>query len=621
MRVRPWTSSTSERRERYVARFRDAERMRTVSPHRYWMRLGILTLLGELLAYWVVPVHAVVVDHGVRVAWLCAALLVLSWWSPVIVAFVVAALLIALRLWMRARRPKSLSITAADAPVLFAEIASLRADLGLPRIHEVLVDDEFNASMTRFGIPGWTRNTLTLGLPLMMAVTPQEMRAVVAHEAAHLVGLRCGFSRWVSRVLSITRRQAADYDTDDALGAGILDRCFKWYMGSFDAFALPLMRAVELEADAMAVAATSPEVAASSLAAAVRDDVAGELYWRPLIARAHHEPRPAPYAGLARFHRSHTPAPGVLDHHLERALAVRAGALDTHPSMRDRLAAIGATPCRRFNVDPSAADAWLGGALDRLIAALDARWVEQNADFWREQCEQGRDDEDFLDAIRDVPRAGLDVYDLLRLAALTARRGDIAEALALYRELAGREPGDPDVRFELGRFLLDRDDPAGIAHLEHAASTFRLAFPASELIHAYWSRMGDEQASRGWQQRLDEERDRLREATVERTGVTAGDAFEPSELSSAKLDYLRQTLAADGGVHRAWVARKRIRVAPEHTVVVIAFTTRRWPGHAARVRARLDEEILWRGDLLLVPRAGRTRAAADRVAAAGDTLL
>jgi Zn-dependent protease with chaperone function len=51
----------------------------------------------------------------------------------------------------------------------------------------------------RFGIFG-SRNFLVLGLPLLQAVTPTELRAVVAHELAHLSRSHGRVNVWLYRI-------------------------------------------------------------------------------------------------------------------------------------------------------------------------------------------------------------------------------------------------------------------------------------------------------------------------------------------------------------------------------------------------------------------------------------
>jgi heat shock protein HtpX len=71
-----------------------------------------------------------------------------------------------------------------NAPTLHRMIDRLAADLGAPRPDVVIFDFGFNAGVRRVG-PRQTR-VLTLGVPLLLALTPQQVVALVGHELGHL---------------------------------------------------------------------------------------------------------------------------------------------------------------------------------------------------------------------------------------------------------------------------------------------------------------------------------------------------------------------------------------------------------------------------------------------------
>jgi len=66
-----------------------------------------------------------------------------------------------------------------------------------------LITDDFNAAVVqipRLGLLGWYRNTLLIGLPLMKALTRQQLAAVLAHEFGHLAGGHGRLGNWVYRL-------------------------------------------------------------------------------------------------------------------------------------------------------------------------------------------------------------------------------------------------------------------------------------------------------------------------------------------------------------------------------------------------------------------------------------
>lgn len=93
-------------------------------------------------------------------------------------------------------------MTRKDAPELFALIDEVRSAIGAPEFHHVLIDGDFNASVTqipRLSVFGWFSNFLTIGLPLLKTMTPDQFKSVVAHEYGHLAGGYGKLSNWVYR--------------------------------------------------------------------------------------------------------------------------------------------------------------------------------------------------------------------------------------------------------------------------------------------------------------------------------------------------------------------------------------------------------------------------------------
>jgi hypothetical protein len=196
-------------------------------------------------------------------------------------------------------------------------IEELRARLRAPRVHRVLVTGDFNAAVVRvprLALLGWYRNHLLIGLPLAKALTPEQFRAVLAHELAHL------------------------------------------------------LRAGELEADAASARLVSPAAVAQALTAvSVVGGWLEERYaWPRRRRRGARAPQPAfaPYAAMGRL--ASEMQPESIHRWLKRALLRKPASDDTHPPLAERLAALNERPRLVLPAPGAAADRLLGGALERL---------------------------------------------------------------------------------------------------------------------------------------------------------------------------------------------------------------------------------------------------------------
>ena len=101
-------------------------------------------------------------------------------------AIVVAVIFLGTAFLMRPRtgKPPTENLVAKkEAPTLHETIAAVAAALDTPAADVVEIDARYNAS---FAVLGWRRRrALTLGLPLLAALEPQERVELFAHELAH----------------------------------------------------------------------------------------------------------------------------------------------------------------------------------------------------------------------------------------------------------------------------------------------------------------------------------------------------------------------------------------------------------------------------------------------------
>ena len=131
-------------------------------------------------------------------------------------------------------------------PSLFDTLDAIRFRLEAPPIHRVVLTWELNAGLAqvpRLGVLGWPRNTLSLGLPLLLVLRPESFRAVVAHELGHLSGNHGAFGAWLYRIRHTWQRVLEGLMERDAKLDFGLRRFFRWYVPYFEVCAFRLLRA------------------------------------------------------------------------------------------------------------------------------------------------------------------------------------------------------------------------------------------------------------------------------------------------------------------------------------------------------------------------------------------
>lgn len=153
------------------------------------------------------------------------------------------------------------------------------------------------------------------------------------------------------------------------------------------------------------------------------------------------------------------------------------GWADTHPSLADRLHALGVPAGEELSLLRSSDDGrasashLLGSAADELTGLLDREWREAVRPAWRDEYRRTQEAQAAL--VRLDERAAseeLPQEDAWQRAELTAEFRGPDEAIPLVEEVLARSPGDARAEFALGALLLDREDERGLDHLERAMS-------------------------------------------------------------------------------------------------------------------------------------------------------
>jgi Zn-dependent protease with chaperone function len=245
-----------------------------------------------------------------------------------------------------------------DAPGLFEEIADVARRLGVRPPEEVRL-----AFLPCCGVVAWRNSrALLLGLPLLHVLTLAELRAILAHELAHLAR---GDATWSAGSLRFVERlgQALDAPEGRAWGplklwAQVCRRLAAWWIG-------PIAWGQEARADRVSASLAGGRTSAAAL---IKVALVQPLF-RELLA--FQDPGLFESANLYATFRvfwARLPEP-LLETMRLRLLTLDSGEKDSpHPPLGDRLAMIQSFPDR-----PE-------GALDQQAAISlvgDPEWLEQ----------------------------------------------------------------------------------------------------------------------------------------------------------------------------------------------------------------------------------------------------
>lgn len=230
-----------------------------------------------------------------------------------------------------------------EHPRLFAELERVAAAAGQTIPSETYLVSDLNAWVAqRGGVMGFgSRRVMGLGLPLLQTLSISELRAVVAHEYGHYAGGDTKLGPWVYKTRAAIERTLQHLAEHNEL----LMLPFLWYGKAFLRITHAVSRGQEFAADALAARIAGRDAMMRALRKIHGAGDAFGAYWQsevvPAIERGF---RPPLASGFQQFVR--VPAIATLvESRLERELAEgKADPYDTHPALRERLAALEALP-------------------------------------------------------------------------------------------------------------------------------------------------------------------------------------------------------------------------------------------------------------------------------------
>ena len=222
-------------------------------------------------------------------------------------------------------------------PRLFAELRHIASAVGQPMPAEVYLDPQVNAWVAQrggiLGIGG--RRVMGLGLPLLQVLTVSQFRAVLAHEFGHYHGgdTKLGPLVYTTRAAIVRTFQALSRHES------ILQFPFLWYGRMFLRLTHAVSRSQEFAADRLAARALGSQPLIDGLGTIHGAGAAFEPFVRnevlPLLNAGF---RPPVAEGFARFLNAVANATTRVV--AAEMVGARQDPYDTHPPLRERIAAV-----------------------------------------------------------------------------------------------------------------------------------------------------------------------------------------------------------------------------------------------------------------------------------------
>lgn len=599
--------TTTEQRlyfENLIAR---AEQEISQQPEDYKRRLQGLVYLGYAV---ILGMFASLVLLAGGTIWLAlsgsALIFMLIKTKLILVVFILLWVLFR-SIFIKFPHPQGYVLERRHYPALWAEVDQLSKTLNTPRIHQILLNTEMNAALIqtpRLGLISPTQNTLIIGLELLLALSTQQARSVLAHELAHLSGNHSQFAGKIYRLRQSWSHIHQAFIQANAWGTEMIRKFFAWYAPYFSGYSYVLARDNEYEADYIASQLTSREAAASALVAVnVLGELAQQHFWQPLFATPYTQAQPESqiYTLLQQFYQQTDVNTEDFKRYLRLALQRKTEANDTHPALMERLKALKLGHIPTSYTHGTKAITWLEPELEAIFKYFNRQWVDHYGAHWDDLHARSKLARETVNQLKMRLYEELSAYERWQLAQLTRQYLIEQDALPLYQQYAQAYPEQAEAQLAIGQLLLERGDPSGIAYLEQAMLEPSLELAATEAAWQFYSKHHQTEASKQWLIRLEAATDRLNAARQERAELQVTDTLiDPNPESLTQLKPLVAKLAKHNKVKAIWLAEKQVEIFPNYPVYVVAIKVRGLVFNREKLQAKLLNELGSPTDFFLI---------------------
>jgi len=538
--------------------------------------LGYAYFLGLIVLFLILPlilIAGLIIVPGevLRVLLLAAKL----WWllvpaTGVYFGFLGGAMK---ALFAKFPEPEARVLSRTEAPELFHFIGEAASALRSKFPRRVLLTDEFNAAVVtvpRFGLFG-QKVYMMVGLPLMQALSPEQFKAVLAHELGHISGKHGGFGKWAYQLHESWGRFIDSQEQNQHKLAAFYEKFVNWFFPYFRAYSFVLMREHEKEADIYASELTGSQALAEALITLdVRGTELQQVFWKSIHEEnlINEEPSKDIFSRMMSWLRE--PDSAQSSDILKKALEVPTDYNDSHPSLADRLLLL------KFRTDDyqlplppkpdrSAMDAFLGRHAEVLIREFDEKWDKQIAGDWKTRYDHHQER---TKRLGELDARGSDEHlsaeEMLEKAGIMIEQKGHAEALPILEQTVKLYPENAEANYTCGTVRLVTGDESGLEMLNRSMTLDpKWKYSASDVAFQFLRSRGRLQEAAVYAEHIENEQETFQKAQAERSGIFAKDKFEVHSLDQATVDGIIAKLEYFEEITAMYLVRKKLQYMPE----------------------------------------------------------
>ncbi|MEI7834389.1 MAG: M48 family metallopeptidase [bacterium] len=267
-------------------------------------------------------------------------------WGSLLLCWTILKVILRLFFW-HVPSPGGMQLPRGMAPRLFQLLDQLARQFQIPKLSGVYLEPNFSAgvvSLPTLGMIARHRHYLTIGLPLLHVLNAEQLKAVLAHEFAHVSGGHSRTLNWIKVTLRIWEQLLESFQNDEGRDFGWLRAFFSWYAPILALRLHALQRSYEYAADRTAKRVAGAARCAEALVTIHLYDIWHSEILNPEVWKAAKSNPEIPVCtNLIDAYARGIPT-DTASEMLKVVLAEEIDYSDRHPPFAERLALLGYSP-------------------------------------------------------------------------------------------------------------------------------------------------------------------------------------------------------------------------------------------------------------------------------------
>ncbi len=498
-------------------------------------------------------------------------------------------------LFFRLPKPQGVLLNKREVPELYNLINKIRKATRCPKIHHIMLNSEFNAFISErpsIGMFGWYRRYLVIGMPLLLTLTEDELKGVIAHECGHLSKAHGKSSVKIYRSRAVWEKIAKEFDKENSKGSFLVDGFIKRYLPALNSIYFSASKQHEYEADKISLAVVDKQTFSNALLkVSLYSSLIENKFWSEMEMLNRDISNPVDDVFFRLENEAAKPIPEeIINTYVDNSMTYYSLPCSTHPSYIERMGALGAGRPVISPAETNGLRKILKDKADSILRLCSKDWSTRASEGWTKYYGQTAETKNRLGEL-EQKRASqeLNADELLERAFIIERLEGTDKALEAFKAVKEIYPDDIAAEYNIGRLLTYKGSEEGVEVLCNVMEKDYQAIPdcCYNIVNYYCYKDQKDLASEYYRYAV-KFMETSEHVKGERNTLLKNDKFIPHDLSMETLQKIREHLIKYKQIKKAYVAIKHIQMSYQFPVYIIGI---KYKALSKKKRKKIQNEL------------------------------